>query len=73
MHPADIKAALQKAGSSQTAIAKQRKVSKTTVSDVIYGRTTSRPIADLIAQVTGLTLDELWPGKYPASNDKSGN
>jgi lambda repressor-like predicted transcriptional regulator len=64
MHPADIKAALQKAGSSQTDIARKRQVSKTTVSDVIYGRTTSRPIADEIARVTGLKLSELWPGRY---------
>jgi lambda repressor-like predicted transcriptional regulator len=64
MHPADIKAAIQKAGSSQTQIARDLKVSKTTVNDVIYGRTTSRPIANHIARLTGLSLSVLWPGRY---------
>jgi lambda repressor-like predicted transcriptional regulator len=73
MHPADIKAALQKAGSSQTAIARARKVSKTTVSDVIYGRTTSRPIADLIAEATGLTVEQIWPGKYRPDDNNANN
>jgi lambda repressor-like predicted transcriptional regulator len=64
MHPADIKAALEKAGSSQIKIAKALKVSDTAVNHVIYGRSTSRRIADLISKQTGLPLSQLWPGRY---------
>lgn len=64
MHPADIKAALEKAGSSQIKIAKALNISDTAVNHVIYGRSTSRRVADLIAQKTGLPLSQLWPGRY---------
>jgi len=64
MHPADIKAALEKAGSSQTKIAQTLGVSKTTVGHVIYGRSSSRRIAAEISRVTDLPLSKLWPGRY---------
>lgn len=64
MHPADIKAELEKAGSSQVEIARQCKVSDVAVNHVIYGRSTSRNIAGAIANITGKTLDQLWPGRY---------
>ena len=41
-----------------------------TVSYVVAGTTTSRRIAEAIASATGLTLDTLWPGKYPAADSK---
>jgi lambda repressor-like predicted transcriptional regulator len=69
MHPEDIKAELRKAGSSQTRIARTLKVSHTTVAHVIHGRTKSRRIALEIARVTGKSLDDLWPGRYPPKND----
>lgn len=67
MHPADIKAALEKADSSQIEIARICQVSDTAVNHVIYGRSTSRRIADAIAQKTGKSLSELWPGRYKQS------
>jgi lambda repressor-like predicted transcriptional regulator len=64
MHPADIKAALEKANTSQIQIARELKVSDTAVNHVIYGRATSRRIASLISKKTGLPLSVLWPGRY---------
>ena len=66
MHPADIKAALNKKGSSQAKIAYDLKRGTQTVSNVVNGRSTSRLIAQAIADEIGLTLDEIWPGRYPA-------
>lgn len=65
MHPADIKAALQKKGSSQAEIAHRLNKGTQTVSNVVNGRSTSRLIAQAIADEIGLTLDEIWPGRYP--------
>lgn len=70
MHPADIKAALEKAGSNQDKIAKALKLSDSAINHVIYGRSTSRRVADLIAKTTGKTLDELWPGRYNKSTEQ---
>ncbi|MGZ8172860.1 MULTISPECIES: helix-turn-helix domain-containing protein [Methylobacter] len=64
MHPADIKAALEKAGTNQMKIAKALKVSDSSVNHVIYGRSTSRRTADLIATKTGLPISKLWPSRY---------
>lgn len=65
MHYADIKAALEKAGSSQADIARDLKVSKTTVFKVIRGRDSSRRVADAIAKKIGKPVSEIWPGTYP--------
>jgi len=64
MHPADIKAAIQKRDSSQTKIAKAMKVSRSTITYVIQGRTKSRRVANAISAVTGLPVERMWPGKY---------
>lgn len=64
MHPADIKAALQKRNSSQAKIADTAQVSRAHVSYVIQGRSKSRRVADIISRVTGLPVDRMWPGKY---------
>lgn len=66
MQTLDIQYALKKAGDSQAEIARRCGVSQVTVSYVVAGKTTSRPIAEAIATATGLPLDTLWPGKYPA-------
>ncbi|MBL8396158.1 MAG: helix-turn-helix domain-containing protein [Candidatus Accumulibacter sp.] len=66
MKSADIQCALKKARSSQAEIARQCQVSKVTVSYVVAGITTSRRIATAISTATGLSLETLWPGKYPA-------
>jgi lambda repressor-like predicted transcriptional regulator len=69
MHPADIKALLEKAGYTQISLAKDLKVSDVAVNHVIYGRHSSRRIAKKIAEITGKSLEELWPGRYPPKND----
>jgi lambda repressor-like predicted transcriptional regulator len=61
----DIQYAIKAAGSSQAQLARELNVSKVTVSYVLAGKTTSRRIAEAIAKATGLSLDTLWPGKYP--------
>ena len=64
MHPADIKAALQKRGTNQSKIAETMKVSRSTVTYVIQGRSKSRRVAEAISTATGIPVDRLWPGKY---------
>jgi lambda repressor-like predicted transcriptional regulator len=70
MHPADIKSALEKADSSQADISRRVNRSDVAVNHVIYGRSSSRLIAGEIAKVTGLSLDALWPGRYPSPDGK---
>lgn len=71
MHPADIKAAIQKAGSNQVLIAQRvakpgaRHVHKAAVSRVISGNLISQHIAKVVAEVTKIPVSQLWPGKYP--------
>lgn len=64
LHPADIKAAIEKKGATQAAIAREFGRSPMAVWNVIHGRTKSRKIADRIAEITGLPLRKLWPGVY---------
>lgn len=64
MHWADIIAAIQKADSSLTAIAKREGVSHCLVSQVIRGTRTSHPVAYAISEVTGIPTERLWPGRY---------
>lgn len=64
MHPADIKAALEKRGLNQKIIAKQLNISDVTVNGVIYGRITSRRIAEHISEKIGLDIETIWPGRY---------
>jgi lambda repressor-like predicted transcriptional regulator len=71
MHPADIKAALQKKGLSQISIARQSKrgpdrhVDKSAVCRVIAGNLKSVAIAQTIARAVGMPVASIWPGKYP--------
>jgi transcriptional regulator with XRE-family HTH domain len=64
MHTADIKAAIQKSDFTQTQIAEEMGVSKTAVWLVIHGRSHSLRIAKRISEVTGHSIDDLWPGAY---------
>lgn len=64
MHPADIKAALQKKKSSLAQVARALEVSPTTVTQVVYGRATSRRIADEISKQSRMPLTRLFPGRY---------
>lgn len=75
MHPADIKAAVEKAGTSQAELArtlKGRAVSAGAVWAVINGKSASAEIAHHIARAIGLPVDKLWPGKYAAPQPKRG-
>lgn len=71
MHPADIKALIEKAGSSQTDIARSlpgrngKELSLMTVNTVIHGRGKSRRVAMAISRLTGVPVSRLWPSKYP--------
>ncbi|TXT39198.1 MAG: hypothetical protein FD135_2348 [Comamonadaceae bacterium] len=63
MHPEDIKAAIRKKGFTAAVVADHMEVSRSTVAQVISGRATSARIKDYIAQITGLSVDTLWPPK----------
>lgn len=64
MHHEDIKAAIRKKGLTPAEMAAHLKVSAQLVSQVIRGRSKSARVAKAIARVTGLSVDELWPGIY---------
>lgn len=71
MHPADIKAALEKRGLSQAAIAMRSKrgadrhVGRSAVCRVINGTLKSGAIARCIAEAIELPIATVFPGRYP--------
>jgi lambda repressor-like predicted transcriptional regulator len=71
MHPADISAALKKAGSSQAKVARSlvgsdgKCITHGAVHLVVSGRMASARIASAISSATGIPVAELWPGRYP--------
>lgn len=65
MHPELIKARLRMNGSSLSSVARETGVSSMNVSHVIRGRHSSLRIARRICEVTGLSPDAAWPGRYP--------
>jgi lambda repressor-like predicted transcriptional regulator len=70
MHSADIKAALQKKGYTQTRIAslatrRRGHVHKSAVCRVIAGDLKSLQIAMLIARIIEMPVHQIWPNKYP--------
>lgn len=75
MHPADIKAAIAKAGSTQARIAASLKVTASAVGNVIHGASRSAAIAHHISQVTGIPVRSMWPNAYGrlASEVESGH
>lgn len=65
MHWADINAALYKAGSSPTQVARDLGVKPATVSIVIRRKESSYNIASYLSVVTGIPLNRLFPdGRY---------
>lgn len=64
MHHEDIKSAIRKKGVTPADLARTLRVSGAMVSRVIRGTDKSEPIAQAIAKVTGLSVNELWPGRY---------
>lgn len=64
MHPEQIKAAIRMTGITPTALGRDLGVTHTCVAHVIAGRGTSARVARRIAEVTGIPVATLWPGKY---------
>ena len=71
MHPADIIACLTKISYQPSKIARELDVSSNAVSQVIHGKIASRRIATRISEVSGHSLEALWPGRY-VENKKPG-
>lgn len=63
MHPEQIKAAIRMKGYTAAVVAEHMEVSRSTVAQVISGRATSARIKEYIAQITGLSVETLWPPK----------
>jgi lambda repressor-like predicted transcriptional regulator len=70
MHPAMIQAALKVRSVSQADIARRCRVTHTGVYQVIQGRARSSKIEECIAELTGLTLAELWPQWHGKASNK---
>lgn len=68
MHPEEIKAAIRMKRTTAARIADELGVSGSTLSQVILGKGTSARVKRRIAEVTGLTVEQLWP---PASLEMS--
>jgi len=74
MHPADIQAAITKAGHTQESLIKLIRLKGKTpsmISHSIHSRYRSRPIESLISEVTGIPLQTLWPNWYPRQPRKA--
>lgn len=65
MHPEDIKSTIRKTGTTASSLARTLGVSDVAVGYVIHGRRRSLRIARRICEVTGLSPDTAWPGRYP--------
>jgi lambda repressor-like predicted transcriptional regulator len=65
MHPEDIKATIRKTGATATSVARTLGVTDVAVGYVIGGQRRSLRIARRICEVTGLSPDAAWPGRYP--------
>jgi lambda repressor-like predicted transcriptional regulator len=61
MHPEQIKAAMRMKGVTPTVLADELQVANSTMSQVISGRSVSARIRGRIAEVTGYSVDQLWP------------
>lgn len=64
MHPADIRAALNKRGYSILLAANDLSVSDCSVGRVVRGQGRSRRIEQRIAEITDIPLARLWPQWY---------
>lgn len=64
MHPADIKAALEKAGITQSSLAGDIGVSPTAVNRVIWSLSRSTRIEEKISKTIRKPLHQIWPDHY---------
>lgn len=64
MDAVEINYRLRRLGKTQTQIAREVGVSGGVVSNVIHGRISAYAVAQHIAGLLGLRIDELWPERY---------
>lgn len=62
--------ALKACGHSQQSVANTCHVSAATVCEVISGKSISRRVAQHIADLIGLPVEQLWPEKYEQTKRK---
>ena len=60
MHPEEIKAALRIKGVTLTALAQEMELSRSMVTQVIYGYARSNRVEERIAQILGKSVSTLW-------------
>lgn len=65
MHPADIKAALEKRGYLLSDVARGLGLRRHAVSMIVRGHGRSRRVAREISRLTCIPVAQLWPGQYP--------
>lgn len=63
MHPEQIKADLRMKGFTAAALADKLGLSSSTISQVINGRGVSTRVRNAVAEITGHSVDTLWPPK----------
>lgn len=61
MHAEEIKATIRMKGITPAVIAQELGVTQQTVSGVIHGKGKSRRIQKRISEVTGISIETLWP------------
>ena len=64
MDALEISYRLKRLGKTQSAIARDLGVRQGVVSNVIHGRITAYAVAQHIAGLLGLRIEELWPERY---------
>lgn len=64
MDAVEINYRLRRLGKTQAQIAREVGVSGGVVSNVIHGRITAYAVAQHIASLLGLRIEELWPERY---------
>ncbi|MDF1483714.1 helix-turn-helix domain-containing protein [Ramlibacter sp. H39-3-26] len=65
MHPEEIKAALRIKGVTLTALAGELKLSRSMVTQVIYGYARSRRVQERIAKIIGKPINAIWLTQKP--------
>jgi lambda repressor-like predicted transcriptional regulator len=71
MNADEIRKAVRDKGFYLSDIARALEVTPTTVSQVVSGQAKSRKIAKAIGNITGFSLEQLWPGQYPDSYQRA--
>jgi lambda repressor-like predicted transcriptional regulator len=65
MHPEEIKAALRIKGVTLTALASELGLSRSMVTQVIYGYARSKRVEERIAQLLGKSISAIWVRPKP--------